>query len=388
MDMDAFFASIEQRDNPELRGKPVIIGGDPKGGAGRGVVSTCSYEARKFGVRSALPVSQAYRLCPQGIFVKPDMRKYSEVSKQVYKIFESFTPLVEVISVDEAFLDVTGSQRLFGSAEQIAQQVQQKIWAETGLTCSAGLSAVKFVAKIASDMNKPSGLTIVPVDGEKDFLSPLPVGKLWGVGVKMVASLERAGIFKVGQIAELPIATLESKFGKTGTHIWRLANALDSREIHTEHETKSISQETTFFEDIWDQAKLHKTLLRLSEQVAERARKSEVEGKTVVLKIRFQPFETHTKQASLSFAANDFKSIFDSADRMLKSFYPLKAPVRLIGVGLKNFVEEGGVQLDLFETVTTRKNIDESMDKIRQRFGRDGIVRATVLKKKNQSPDE
>jgi DNA polymerase-4 len=221
VDMDAFFAAVEQRDHPEYRGKPVIIGSDPKQGKGRGIVATCSYEARKFGVHSAQPISQAWKLCPQGIYIQPEMAKYERVSGRVMTIFLEFTDMIEQVSIDEAFLDVTGSETLFGTGPEIAVKIKKRIREKLGLTASVGVAANKFIAKVASDLRKPDGLVVVEPGHEREFLAPLPVGRLWGVGPKTEASLKMAGLERIGEIADLQHSELTARLGKTGAHLWQ-----------------------------------------------------------------------------------------------------------------------------------------------------------------------
>ena len=247
--MDAFYASVEQRDRPELKGKPVIVGGDPQS---RGVVAACSYEARKFGVHSAQPMATAIRLCPDGIFLPVRMSRYKEVSEQVFEIFYRFTPLVEPLSIDEAFLDVTGSARLFGEPVEIAKKIKQMVLEETGLTVSAGVAPSKFVAKIASDIDKPDGLTVVPPDRVRDFLDPLPIKKMWGVGKVTQEALALLNIHTFRDLSQMPVKVLEKKFGKHGVKMHLLSMGIDEREVAPEHDAKSIGHEETFLEDIID----------------------------------------------------------------------------------------------------------------------------------------
>src|SRR5262245_6255222 len=249
IDMDAFYASIEQLDHPAYKGRPVIVGADPKGGKGRGVVAACSYEARKFGVRSALPISRAWKLCPQGVYMRPRMSRYVEVSHQVMDIFRRFTDLVEPLSIDEAFLDVTGSSALYGSAEKIARQIKSSIRDSTHLTASVGVAPNKFLAKVASDLRKPDGLVIVREDGIADFLRDLPISRLWGVGPKTEQRLKPMGLHTIGQMAAIPRDELIRRLGSLGEHLYQLSHGLDDRPVISNWEPKSISNETTFEED-------------------------------------------------------------------------------------------------------------------------------------------
>ena len=263
MDMDAFFAAVEQRDHPEYRGKPVIVGADPKGGKGRGVVSTCSYEARKFGVHSAMPVSQAYKLCPQGIYVWPNGKLYQQVSKEIFSLLYEFTDAIEPLSIDEAFMDVTGSIKLFGDGPEIAAKIKKRIMDEIHLNASVGVAPNKYLAKIASDLEKPDGLVVVHPDKIDEFLAPLDISRLWGAGIKTQATLKKMGIYTIGDLFIYPREILEKKMGKLGDHFYNLAHGIDTRRVETDEVVKSISNEHTFGHDIIDIKILYKTILQL-----------------------------------------------------------------------------------------------------------------------------
>jgi DNA polymerase-4 len=293
--MDAFYASVEVKDNPSLKGKPVIVGGNRK----RGVVSSASYEARKFGVHSAQPIATAARLCPHGVFLPTRMSRYKEVSDLVFEIFHRFTPLVEPLSIDEAFLDVTGSTRLFGSPEKIAIDIKRMIVEEIGITASAGVGPSKFIAKIASDLNKPDGLTVVPYDQVREFLDPLPIGKLWGVGKATQKALSFLGVKTVEELSSLPADVLEKKFGKHGIHIHLLAKGIDNRDVVPEREVKSIGNEETYAEDILDMEVIKKEILALAVKVARRLRNEHVKGKTITLKVKYKDFVQITRSVTL-----------------------------------------------------------------------------------------
>src|SRR3989304_5745827 len=295
LDLDAFYASVEMLDNPEIAGKPVIVGGGGK----RGVVTAASYEARKFGVHSAQPVATARRLCPDGVFLPVRMGRYKEMSDRVFEIFRRFSPIVEALSIDEAFLDVTGTDRLFGGALEVARKIKEAVASETGLTVSAGVAASKFVAKIASDMNKPDGLTVVPRGKEKEFLGPLPVGKLWGVGKVTETALHRMGVKTIGDLASVPAENLKKRFGKHGLHLHRLPNGIDDREVEPEHEVKSIGHEDTYDEDIRDREAIGKELLSLAHRVSSRLRRKGFRGRTVTLKVKYHDFTQVTRAATL-----------------------------------------------------------------------------------------
>src|SRR5439155_7141135 len=283
VDMDAFYASVEQRDRPELRGLPVIVGGSAEG---RGVVCAASYEARKFGVHSAMPAVTARRLCPQGIFLPPRMEHYAQISRQIREIFQSFTPLIEPLSLDEAFLDVRGCEGLFGSAPEIARKIKERVRAETELTASVGVAANKFLAKLASDLKKPDGLVVIEPTQVEAILAPLPVGRIWGVGAKGEKRLHALGIRTIGQLAALPEQVLVDHFGDNGRHLWRLARGIDDRQVVPDEEAKSISTETTFARDIGDRDVLRSWLLDLVEHLGRRLRRVGVHARTIELKVR------------------------------------------------------------------------------------------------------
>jgi DNA polymerase IV len=385
LDMDAFFASVEQRDHPELRGKPVIVGANPD--VGRGVVSTASYEARRFGVRSAMPIVQAVRLCPHGIFVPCDFKRYMEVSRQIHEIMARYTPELEMLSSDEAFMDVTRSQLLFGDAVEIARSLKYDIALETRLTCSVGVSGVKFVSKIASDLHKPDGLTIVRGETERAFLERLPISRLWGVGAKTQEMLERRGIHTVGDLAWRRERDLKRMFGDHGSHLWRLANAIDLRDVHwQEREPKSIGQEQTFSVDVIDASKLERALLWLTEKAATRARRDSLCARTVVLKFRHANFQTLTRQTALSESANDTITIYRAAHGLLQAFLPLQQAVRLIGVSLRNLEPERSVQSSLFSRTPKLRRLEGGVDAVRARFGRESLTRALLLEARGGVP--
>jgi DNA polymerase-4 len=291
VDMDAFYASVEQCDQPELRGRPVIVGGL----GGRGVVSAASYEARIFGVHSAMPMATAKRLCPQGDFLPVRMQRYARISRQIREILLSFTPLVEPLSLDEAFLDVRGCEKLFGPAEEIARRAKDRIRMETGLVASVGVAPNKFLAKLASDHGKPNGLVLLPADKVVEFLTPLPVGRLWGVGAKGEKRLHALGLRTVGQLAALPEALLVSHFGEQGKHLWHLAHGLDDRRVMPDRDAKSISTETTFAHDLADKEALRSCLLELVDHLAGRLRSHGLRARTVDVKIRSADFRTWTR---------------------------------------------------------------------------------------------
>src|SRR5712691_7742649 len=346
VDMDAFYAAVEQRDRPELRGKPVIVGADPKGGKGRGVVSTASYEARRFGVGSAMPISQAYRLCPHGVYLPVDMEKYVRVSKQVMAVLRDVTDLVEPVSIDEAFLDVTGRRRALGSGEEIARRLKDEIRRGTSLTASVGVATSKLVAKIASDLRKPDGLIVVLPGTEAAFLAPLPVRRLWGVGPKMEERLMKIGVRTIGELATCDPARLERRLGTHGHDLVQLARGIDLREVVSEGEdAKSIGQEHTFGADTGDRERLRTTLLELCDAVARRLRQHGVRARTVTLKYRDEDFHTSTRAKTLEAAVDSGDALFEAAWRLFRGVHG-RRKVRLLGVSASGLA--GPAQMPLF----------------------------------------
>jgi len=375
VDMDAFYAAIEQRDRPELRGRPVIVGADPKGGRGRGVVSTASYEARRFGVRSALPISQAYRRCPEGAFLPVDMEKYARVSEEVMAILRRFTDLVEPLSIDEAFLDVTGSRKAFGGGETIARTIKETIRGETHLTASVGVATNKLLAKVASDMRKPDGLVVVPPGDEAAFLAPLPIGRLWGVGPKTEERLARAGVHTIGDLASADPAVLARRAGVHGLDLIRLAQGIDERAVEGgELDPKSLGQEHTFDRDVADVERLRRTLLALADNVGHRLRAHALRGRTVTLKYRDERFVTLTRAETLSAPTDSGAMVFDTAWRLFESVHA-RRKVRLLGVYVSGFGRDA--QLPLFAPTTPP--IDRLQDAVSERFGDGAVTRASLL---------
>jgi len=381
VDMDAFFASCEERDNPSYRGKPVIVGADPDGGKGRGVVSACSYAARKFGIHSAMPISIAYKKCPGGIFLPVDMRKYSRASREIFEILESFTPDIEPISIDEAFLDITGSFHLFGTPLETCRKIKAAIKAKTNLVSSLGLAPNKMTAKIASDINKPDGLVVVRKESLLDFLHPLPVGKLWGVGEKTQGALKNFGIHTIRDLAGYDVGKLSDVFGENGRHAWNLANGIDPREVETEDVTKSISNEYTFNEDISNADKIKDTLMFLAEKVSRRLRKASLKGRTVTLKIRFSDFKTYTRSITLSQATNFADIIYAEVINKMMCFDMDGKRVRLLGVRVSNLLDIS-LPDSLFDGISPaavkKENLYKALDRILDKFGDGAIYRRNV----------
>lgn len=382
VDMDAFYAAIEQRDRPELRGRPVIVGADPRG---RGVVSTASYEARRYGVHSAMPISRAARLCPDAAFVPVDMPRYQRVSAEVMAILDTFSPLVEVVSVDEAFVDLTGTGSLFGDAVDAVRRMKARIREATGLTASAGLAANKFVAKVASDLEKPDGLVVVPAGTEARFLAPLGVERLWGVGRVTARALAALGITTIGQLQRMPVAHLVRRLGRHGEELQTLAFGRDDRAVTPWSAAKSMGAETTFGVDCRDQAKLLETLRGQAERVARELRGERLAAARVTLKLRFAPFRTITR-AMTSEPTQDGLEIFRRAAGLLERERVVE-PVRLIGVSVSALGLEAAGQLPLLDpAVARRERLARAVDLLAARFGDDAVVPATLLRRQRRHP--
>ncbi len=381
VDLDAFFAAVEQRDRPELRGKPVIVGGG--GPTDRGVVSAASYEARAFGVHSAMPLRTAAALCPGGVFVPVQGAKYQAVSRQVMAILRRFTPQVEPVSIDEAFLDVTGSQALFGDGESIGRQIRAAIREEVGLTASVGVATTKLVAKVASDLRKPDALVVVPPGQEADFLAPLPITRLWGVGARTAESLREFGVTTIGDLAALERAVLERRFGKLGAALTARARGVDPDPVSDRAPAKSIGHEHTFDVDTSDREVIERTLLAMAEGVAGRLRASGVKAATVTVKIRDSSFRTITRQRTLAEPTDLTEPIWRAALELARP--EVRAiRVRLLGVTASNLGER--VQLQLFSGEGQGagdggrdRRLVEAEDAIRRRFGERAVTRARLL---------
>ena len=376
VDMDAFFAAIEQRDDPALKGKPVIVGADPKGGRGRGVVSTCSYEARKFGVRSAMPISEAWRRCPQGVFVRPDFRKYEEASEKIRAVFCEFTPDIEQVSIDEAFLDITRSAHLFGGPLETCRRIKARVREATGLTCSVGLAPTKMAAKIASDLKKPDGLVEVREAGLRSFLAPLDISRLWGLGPKTAEVLRSRGINTVGELAAAEADELRG-LGANGPELKALAMGEDPREVREDSGAKSVGNEITFAEDTSDAREIRRSLIALSDKVSSRLREAGLKGRTVTLKIRLEGFETHTRARTLPLSTNYADLIAREALALCEGFDRGRRRVRLLGVKVSGLMPAGEKE-SLFEQEgdDRREKAHKAIEAIREKFGHGSIYRA------------
>lgn len=382
VDMDAFYAAIEVRDDPALAGKPVVVGG---GADTRGVVSAASYEARVFGVHSAMPMAQAVKLCPDLIRLPVDMGKYQSVSRQIMEILRSFSPSVEPLSLDEAFLDLTGTECVFGTPELTARRIKGAIREKTDLIASIGIAPVKFVAKIASDLEKPDGLVVVEPEKLLPFLHPLPISRLWGVGPRTKDALAAIGIRTIGQLARTEVRRLQARFGIHGEHLHRLAHGLDERDVVSDWDAKSYSHEETFARDQDEPGLLYSVLLDQSVRVARRLRRDGVVGRIVQIKVRYPDFTTLTRQRSFPAATSDEDRIYDVARQLFDQVWT-HAPVRLLGVGVSSIRPDGGEAFDLFtpaECVDRRRRLSEAVDRIEERFGRGKVVRARTLRKRS-----
>ena len=385
VDMDAFFASVAEKDDPKLKGKAVVVGAGV-----RGVVSAANYEARKFGIRAAMPVYRARALAPHAIFVTPDLKRYSEVSEQVMSIFEGVTPYVEPISLDEAFLDVTGAKKLLGSGKQIADLIRARVEKEQGITCSVGIAHNKFIAKIASAHCKPNGVLEIEADKMLDFLHPLPAAEIWGVGPKTNEHLAKLGLVTVGDIANTPKGTLIRALGQAnGTSLYELAWGRDYRDVVTERIEKSISASETFDIDLDDQEEILKELLRLTERSTERLREKGFATNTVSIKVRFTDFSTITRAKTLDLPITSTQEIFEVAKNLYLALKLDRALVRLVGISLDSLVENEGIQqMVLGQRTLGWKQADKAVDQIKAKFGRSSLRPARLVEGGEDNQDD
>ncbi len=381
VDMDAFFAAVEQHDHPELRGRPVVVGSAPNQ---RGVVSAASYEARKYGIHSAMPSGEAGRRCPHAVFRPVNMKRYQEVSRRIFILFERFSPLVEPLSVDEAFLDVTGARNLFGTGPEIARQIKDTIRRETGLTASVGVAPNMFLAKLASDLEKPDGLTITPRTGPEIalFLAPMPIERIWGVGKVTRDLLQRAGIYLIGDLQVIPRSRLEELTGRHGAqHLQRLAHGEDARELDLVQVEKSISREHTFSRDCNRREQMLEVLLELVDRVGSQLRKNGKYARTTRIKLRWSDFQTITRQKKIEPACCDDFQLRREAHCLFAAL-ELSAPVRLIGFGVSDLADSASEQLTLFgpppEARHKREKLSRIVDAIRDKYGDDSIGRSSL----------
>jgi DNA polymerase-4 len=384
VDMDAFYASVEQHDDPSLAGKPVIVGGLGP----RGVVAAASYEARVFGVHSAMPMGRARRACPQGNYIKPRMSRYREVSAAVFSIFHEFTPKVEGLSLDEAFLDVTASLKLFGGLERMGGQIKSRILQVTGLTASVGMSHNKFLAKLASDARKPDGQLLVRTDAVHEFLDPMPIGRLWGIGKRTEPKLKSLGILTIGQMRRCDPSVLATVLGNRAAHFQRLARGEDEREVVARRPDKSISHEVTFDEDVLDRRALLSELQRQSENVSRRLRAQQLMARTVVVKIRDPSFHTVTRSSSMRACSNSTRTLYRMARALFESWRNTHrtTAVRLLGMGVSGLEAEHAPGHDDGDQVDSNeeRSLDRVFDDINKRYGGDGIGHGLSLHRKRE----
>ena len=375
--MDAFFAAVEQHDRPDLRGKPLLIGHPGR----RSVVSTASYEARPFGVGSAMPMAHARRLCPQAIVVPPRFERYAEVSSTIMQVFARFSPMVEPLSLDEAFLDMTGAEGLFGPPPEMGNLLRQAVLDATGLTVSVGIASTKYVAKVASDFRKPNGLTVVAPAEVRDFLHPLPVRRLWGVGAKGAEILERLGLHTIGDVARASLAMLEAELGANGTHIYGLALGDDPREVEPNQAAKSIGHEETLEYDINGPAAVRPLLLRAADRVAERLRANALCARGLRVKLKTASFRLMTRQCHLPAATSSADPLYQTAVALLDEF-SWHEPLRLVGLAAYLLEDtHAPLQGDLFRAPEEKRqaDLDRALDSVRARFGDNAVHRASEL---------
>lgn len=379
VDMDAFYASVEERDRPDLQGRPVIVGGTPEG---RGVVAAANYVVRQFGVHSAMATAKALKLCPDAVVLPPRMQHYSEVSSSIREIFHRYTPNVEPLSLDEAFLDATESVRLFGSVETIGRRIKQDILDELNLVASVGVAPNKFLAKLASDLDKPNGFTVIRPDNVQDVLDPLPVTRIWGVGKSTKDKFDQINVRTIRDLRQLSKERLQSTFGQMGEQFRRLARGVDDRPVVTDREAKSISHETTFAVDVTDMEVLQAWLMELTEQVATRLRQGKLQGRTVHLRIRYSNFDTITRSKSLSAPSDITNQLWAVASELLNSQLPNRPlVVRLLGMGVSHLSHHAAVQPTLFDDDTDERDVklDKVADLIRDKFGKASLRRASTV---------
>jgi DNA polymerase-4 len=385
VDMDAFFASVELLERPDLRGLPVIVGHR----SARSVVTAATYEARKFGVNSAMPMAIALRRCPQAVVLEPHFERYSHYSKQVMAICDDLTPLVERLGIDEAFLDVSGARRLIGSPFEVATLLRERVWEQTGLRCSVGVAATKFVAKLASGLSKPDGLLVVPLADTLDFLHPLPISALWGVGAKTEEQLVRLGMRTVADVAHTPLAVLQKTLGvASGSKLHELSWARDPRTVSVMPDEKSVGHETTFEHDVTDAAVVRRELLRMSDKVAVRLRRAQMEGRTVVLKLRFADFSTITRSRTLGEYTDLGRRIYDEVCEIYEALGHQHSRIRLVGVRMEQLAPSGGGSPALWDTDEGWRDAENVMDAVTARFGNGLVQRASFVQKKQTRPDD
>jgi len=381
IDLDAFFVSVEQVANPKLKGKPVVVGGRPQG---RGVVAAASYEARAFGLHSGMPLVTASRLCPQAIFIQGSFPKYRDASQKFMAILADFSPFLEPMGLDEAYLDATGFESIHGSVKQMAAKIKQRVKAELGLTASIGIAGGKVVAKVASEMSKPDGLLEVADGKEGSFLAPLPVARLPGIGQKTERELKRLSVTTLGKLSITPLSVLKSHFGASGEMLQRFASGIDDREVEPPAAAKSISRETTFGQDTRDRSLLKATLRYLGERVGADLRQKGKRARCVTLKLRYADFTTITRRQTLSQTTDSDQTIFDTGVKLLnRELAGEKQPVRLIGTGVSALVAAGGQLAMLDSSARRQEQLNKAIDRIRKKYGFTAIQTGRTLKLKD-----
>lgn len=385
VDMDAFYASVEQQDNPDYRGKPVIIGASP---GHRGVVSACSYEARKYGVHSAMPISQAFRLCPKGIYLPVRMKRYQEISKYIMGLFDSFSPKVQQISVDEAFLDMTGTERLLGPPRKTAEELKKTVRQKTGLSISIGIAPNKFLAKIASDIDKPDGLHIVQPGEEESFMESLPLKNIWGLGKKTLERLEELNITTTAGLKQFSKPLLSSMIGKAGgEYLYKAARGIDPGIFGEEPQSRSVSNEITFREDTSDRDLILRTLLELSHQVMFRLMDENLKAKTACIKVRFQDFTTTTAQLTLRHYISSAEELYEISVELLDKRWNRSTPLRLIGVGTASITDpDTPSQEELFEDGYSKQRlVENAVFRLKNKLSNVPVVKASLLKTERET---
>ncbi len=385
VDMDAFFAAVEMREDPDLRDRPVVVGADPREGKGRGVVAAASYEAREYGIHSAMPISEAYRRCPDAAYRRPRGDLYRRVSDRIVHVFEEYTDRIERLSIDEAFLDVTASQELFGSGEAMAREIRQEIRRRESLTASVGVATSKFVAKVASDLDKPDGLVVVPPGDEEEFVAPLSLEYLWGAGPRARERFRELGVETIGQVAALDPSRLRRAFGEAAARRFhRLSRGIDPRPVEPESQRKSLGKEITFAQDISDRDRAERTILQLCEKVARRLRDRNLSGTTITIKVRWESFETVTRQTTLRRPVNTVGRIWPAARSLFRRADPGSHRIRLVGVYVSGFETPEDEQLGLFggdDGGTDDRRVAGAVDRLANRFGEDAVTRAALLRR-------
>lgn len=383
VDMDAFYASVEQRDNPEYRGRPVIVGGL----SSRGVVATASYEARKLGVHSAMSIVKAKELCPDGIYLRPRFAVYHAISEQVHEIMHRYTPYIEPLSLDEAFLDVTGLHGRFTGPYALGKAIKDDIWKATGLIASVGVAPNKYLAKLASDIKKPNGLVVIPYGQEAQFVAPLPVKRLWGVGRHMEKRLQAAGFYKIGQLAALPHeGALKSIVGNQAKRLYDMARGIDERPVEYERQIHSIGNELTYEHDLEDSEVIDREWYYFAHKVAKRLRQHNLKGRTIAIKVRFNDFETISRQKRIEIATDSEETLY-RVGMMLYNKLNINKPIRLLGLTVSDFAETWG-QTSLFEEETSQEDLAKAVDGLEAKFGEGIVMKGALWERANQQKRE